>query len=259
MLNYTSYLKVNELLSLQQPLSDGPEHDELLFITIHQVYELWFKQLRHETNGLCLHFSQQKGEKALATLQRVRTILKTLVSQVDILETMTPLSFRSFRDRLETSSGFQSYQFRMVEFAWGAKEPRRLEPFVNYPNIHQELVDIINKPSVFDVFLNFLKAESWNVPNTVLRRDVSKVYTGDQGVEEVLLEIYRKDPRLSLILEALVDVDEGLQEWRYRHVKMVERTIGHKVGTGGSPGASYLKTTLFNPLFPDLWELRSKM
>ena len=217
--SYVNYLKVDELLSLQQPLSDGPEHDELLFIIIHQTYELWFKQLLHELSRLRLLLREAKLHPALGTLKRVRTIMKTLVSQVDILETMTPLEFNSFRARLEASSGFQSYQFREFE-------------------------RVFARPGIRDDVVEFLRANS---PND-----------GALEVESILLTTYRDRPDLSLLLEGLVDLDEGIQEWRYRHVKMVERTIGSKQGTGGSSGADYLKSTLFKPAFPELWAIRAK-
>ncbi len=217
--SYVNYLKVDELLSLQQPLSDGPEHDELLFIIIHQTYELWFKQLLHELSRLRLLLREAKLHPALGTLKRVRTIMKTLVSQVDILETMTPLEFNSFRARLEASSGFQSYQFREFE-------------------------RVFARPGIWDDVVEFLRVNS---PNDAALE-----------VESILLTTYRDRPDLSLLLEGLVDLDEGIQEWRYRHVKMVERTIGSKQGTGGSSGADYLKSTLFKPAFPELWAIRAK-
>ena len=217
--SYVNYLKVDELLGLQHPLSDGPEHDELLFIIIHQTYELWFKQLLHELSRLRRLLRDAELHPALGTLKRVRTIMKTLVSQVDILETMTPLEFNSFRARLEASSGFQSYQFRSFEHVFA-------------------------RPGIWDDVVEFLRANS---PND-----------GAAEVESMLLATYRDRPDLSLLLEGLVDLDEGIQEWRYRHVKMVERTIGAKQGTGGSSGADYLKSTLFKPAFPELWAIRAK-
>ena len=217
--SYVNYLKVDELLGLQHPLSDGPEHDELLFIIIHQTYELWFKQLLHELSRLRRLLRDAELHPALGTLKRVRTIMKTLVSQVDILETMTPLEFNSFRARLEASSGFQSYQFRSFE-------------------------RVFARPGIWDDVVEFLR--------------VGTEEGGSVDIEAMLLATYRDRPDLSLLLEGLVDLDEGIQEWRYRHVKMVERTIGSKQGTGGSSGADYLKSTLFKPVFPELWAIRAK-
>ena len=217
-LSYVSYLKVDELLSLQEPKSDGPEHDEMLFIIIHQTYELWFKQILHELDRARRLLREGSLHASLGTLRRVRTIMKTLVGQVDILETMTPLEFNAFRARLESSSGFQSYQFREFEAVFA-------------------------RPGIWGDVVALLDAHGCLV---------------SPDIEESLLSVYRTRPDVSLLLEELVDIDEGLQEWRYRHVKMVERTIGNSRGTGGSSGAGYLKSTLFNPVFPELWAIRSR-
>jgi tryptophan 2,3-dioxygenase len=200
-LTYTKYLQVDELLKLQQPLSDDPEHDEMLFIITHQVYELWFKQIIHELSDFQSSLEKQNLLIAMRNLKRVLHILKVLVAQMDIIETLSPLSFRAFRDRLENSSGFQSAQFREIEFMLGRRNPTVL---VHYP----------------------------------------------EGEEESLL---------TQLCEHLIDLDEGLQEWRYRHIKMVERTIGNKIGSGGSSGVDYLYKTLLAPLFPDLWAIRNKL
>lgn len=225
-ITYTSYLKIDELLTLQEPLSAGPEHDELLFIIIHQSYELWFKSLLHELRQA--QFTLESGDThlSLGLLGRVRTIMKTLVGQVDILETMTPLQFNTFRDRLDAASGFQSRQFRQLESILGGREPAQ--------------------NGLWQSVLQYL----------ALRKHLPKA--DQHGVNEMLVDVYRNDPEATLLLERLVDIDEGLQEWRYRHVKMVERTIGTKMGTGGSSGAQYLASTLFKPVFPELWQIRSE-
>ncbi len=258
-LTYASYLKVDELLALQQPLSAGPEHDETLFIVIHQVYELWFKQVLHELRFLAGAFRDGDAPRALATLKRVLTILKTLVAQVDILETMTPVSFNSFRARLESASGFQSAQFRELEFLLGKKS----EAFVlHYPEGtagRARLAAAAGEPTLWDAFLRFLATWGLAVPAAALERDVHQPLAPDPEVQAVLLEVYRDHPVLAMVCERLVDFDEGLQEWRYRHVKMVERTIGSKPGTGGSEGAEYLRRTLFQPVFPDLWAIRGAL
>lgn len=223
---YMSYLKINELLALQEPRSDGPEHDELLFIIIHQSYELWFKSLLHELRQAQRTLESGNTHLSLGLLGRVRTIMKTLVGQVDILETMTPLQFNTFRDRLAAASGFQSRQFRELEALLGGRAPE-----------DNGLWQSVMK------YLEFRK----HVPSPV-----------EHGVNAMLVNVYRIDPESALLLERLVDIDEGLQEWRYRHVKMVERTIGTKMGTGGSSGAEYLASTLFKPVFPELWQVRSE-
>ncbi len=258
-LTYSSYLKVDELLELQQPLSDGPEHDEMLFIVIHQVYELWFKQIIHELRLLRHSLAANDLPGGLETFKRVLTILKTLVAQVDVLETMTPVSFNSFRDRLESASGFQSYQFREMEFLLGRRDARVVRHHPPGTRGRERLEELLGKPSLWDSFLSCLEKRGHPVPREALQRDLSRPPEPSPGVQEVLLRIYRTDPELRTACERMVDLDEGLQEWRYRHVKMVERTIGSKPGTGGSQGAAYLRETLFQPLFPDLWEIRSRL
>jgi tryptophan 2,3-dioxygenase len=258
-LTYARYLKTEELLSLQKPLSDGPEHDELLFIVIHQVYELWFKQILHELRRLRQVLEGNDLAGALATLKRILTILKTLVAQVDVLETMTPVAFGSFRARLESASGFQSAQFREVEYLLGHKNLSMAQHHSPDSPGGRRLQELVAQPTVYDSFLHFLKANSYAVPAELLVRDLSQPIPRSEKLQEVLLRIYREDPLCAMVCERLVDLDEGLQEWRYRHVKMVERTIGGRQGTGGSEGSAYLRSTLFRPLFPDLWSIRDRL
>ncbi len=256
---YSSYLKIDELLRLQQPLSDGPEHDEMLFIVIHQVYELWFKQMLHELDYLQKLLGANDTPRALHTLKRVLTILKVNVAQIDILETMTPLEFLSFRARLESGSGFQSYQFRAFEFAIGVKQPAALDRYEPGSPARLELERRFAAPTVWDAFLRYLAAAGHPVPADALGRDVSLPITESAGLQKVLLDVYRNDAAARTLCERLVDLDEGVQEWRYRHVKMVQRTIGTKRGTGGSDGVAYLKTTLDRSAFPDLWAIRAEL
>ncbi len=258
-LTYTSYLKINELLDLQQPLSEGPEHDEMLFIVIHQVYELWFKQINHEVDFACQLLEEDEAEDSLATLKRILTILKIMVAQVDVLETMTPVSFSSFRSRLESASGFQSAQFREFEFRLGWKRSAMVEHHPADSPGGKRLRALVDRPTIFDSFLRFLAGRDYPVPKELLERDVSQPLVESTELQELLVRLYREDHLSSTICERLVDLDEGLQEWRYRHVKMVERTIGAKPGTGGSEGVAYLRRTLFQPLFPDLWAIRSRL
>ena len=252
---YGSYLKVDELLDLQQPRSD--EHDEILFIVIHQVYELWFKEVLHEVDRVTQLLRSDEGARAQHTLKRILTILKVLVAQVDILETMTPLEFLTFRNLLAAASGFQSDQFRQLEFVLGAKSRPSIERFAAGTRARAALEARWNAPTLWDAFLHYLKREGYQIPDAQLTRDVTAPIEPSADVQAVLVGLYRKDPRNSELCERLVDLDEGIQEWRYRHVKMVERTIGAKPGTGGSAGAQYLRTTLAKPLFPDLWEIRA--
>ena len=256
-LTYSQYLKVDELLNLQDPKSKT-EHDEMLFIVIHQVYELWFKQILHEMNLLVKNLNAGETYLSLINLKRILTILKTIVGQVDILETMTPLGFASFRGLLETSSGFQSLQFRKIEFLLGHKREKMMEHFKSESGPYAELKAIFNQPTVYDAFLKHLTIKKYAIPTGLLHRDITKPIEENLELQKILIEIYKIDPLMSQLCERLVDLDEGLQEWRYRHVKMVERTIGVKMGTGGSPGAEYLKRTLFQPIFLDLWSIRSQ-
>jgi tryptophan 2,3-dioxygenase len=256
---YTSYLKVDELLRLQQPLSDGPQHDEMLFIVIHQVYELWFKQLLHEFDRVRRLLEDDEPHRAQHTLKRILTILKVMVAQLDILETMTPLEFVSFRQRLEAASGFQSDQFRQVEFLLGVKTLQAIHRFPEGSRARVALERRYHEPTVWDAFLRYLSREGYRVPQAHLTRDVIARVEPSADVQRIIVEVYRRDIKNAELCERLVDLDEGVQEWRYRHVKMVERTIGAKMGTGGSAGAAYLRETIGRPIFPDLWEVRSQL
>jgi tryptophan 2,3-dioxygenase len=255
-LTYNSYLAVDDLLKLQKPLSDGPEHDEMLFIIIHQTYELWFKQLIHEFQQAQRALEDGNTHYALSILGRIRTIMKVCVAQVDILETMTPLQFNAFRGYLSSSSGFQSAQFRKVEAILGRRDSRMAGHLP--PDMQEEIAEITSRNSIWDSFLDYLTKRGYALPADVISRDKSVAYISNSAVQDVLLKVHQSDPESAMVSERLVDIDEGIQEWRYRHVKMVERTIGHKMGTGGSSGVEYLASTLFNPVFKDLWEIRSR-
>ncbi len=256
-LTYGSYLRIPELLSLQEPRSD--EHDEMLFIVIHQVYELWFKEILHELDHLEGLLEAGDLPSALHTLNRVRTILKLAVAQVDVLETMTPIDFLSFRDRLETASGRQSWQFREVEFALGVKSERAMVEFPEGSDAHDRLRARMARPSLWDALLRYLERAGYEVPPAALGRDLTARVEPSPEVQRLLIRVYREDRATAELCERLIDLDEGFQEWRYRHIKMVERTIGEKRGTGGSSGVDFLKKTLWAPAFPDLWEIRSEL
>ena len=256
-LTYSSYLALDDVLAAQRPKTD--EHDELLFIVIHQVYELWFKQLIHELVHLQERLEAGEGPRALATVRRVLTILKTVVAQIDVLETMTPSQFASFRARLDSASGFQSAQFRELEAVLGRRDPAALEAYAPDSPEHARIGAAMGRRSLFDSFLRYLATQGLDVPADALARDVALPPAAHEGVQAAVLEAYRRDGEAAQVAERLVDLDEGVQEWRYRHVKMVERTIGDKAGTGGSSGAAYLRTTLFRPMFPDLWAVRSAL
>jgi tryptophan 2,3-dioxygenase len=256
---YGTYLRIDDLLALQQPRSPGPEHDEMLFIVIHQVYELWFKELLHEVDFVRRLFEEGESHRVQHTLRRILTVLKVLVAQLDILETMTPLEFLSFRERLEAASGFQSDQFRQLEFTLGRKSRAVIDRFAERSRSREALEARYRAGTLWDAFLHYLAREGYPIPPDQLARDVTRSIQPSTALQQILVDLYRRDAKNAEICERLVDLDEGVQEWRYRHVKMVERTIGAKPGTGGSGGATYLRTTLGQSLFPDLWEIRSQL
>jgi tryptophan 2,3-dioxygenase len=235
------------------------EHDEMLFIVIHQVYELWFKEILHELDYLRGLLLDGDVPRAMHTLKRVLTILKVLVSQLDILETMTPTEFLTFRERLDSASGFQSDQFRQLEFAMGHKKRTSVDRFPEAGRAREALERRWTEPTIWDALVAHLAKEGYEVPEAVLERDPTEQVRPSPELQSVLIELYRTDPWNAELCERFVDLDEGVQEWRYRHVKMVERTIGRKMGTGGSAGSKYLHTTLNEPLFPDLWEIRAHL
>jgi tryptophan 2,3-dioxygenase len=256
---YGSYLMVPELLSLQRcasvdPDTGQPEHDETLFIIIHQVYELWFKQLLHELDFIVARLQEHKVHNASQHLKRVLKIMKTLVGQLDVLETMTPAEFASFRSFLASASGFQSAQFRELEFTLGIKDRIQLDWFAGDERARLEAR--YDAPTLWDAFVATMDVAGMAVPAEVLERDVRLPITENAELQATIVAHY-DDESFSGLCETLTDLDEGLQEWRYRHVMMVRRTIGTKPGTGGSDGASYLTGTLFRPAFPDLWAIRT--
>lgn len=258
-LTYASYLQLDKLLALQRPRSEPPEHDETLFIIIHQTYELWFKQLLHEFDKIQRDFTRNELYGAIHTFKRVRMILKTLVQQLDILETMTPMSFASFRERLETASGFQSTQFRELEFTLGYKRADVL-PYIDSGNPGCPAVQRrFHERSLVDHFYDFLEHYGVAIPAELRAKDVTQPTVPHEAVQAGLLSLYQARPDVVILFELMTDIDEGFQEWRYRHVKVVERTIGSKRGTGGSPGVEFLKESLFRPAFPDLWAIRHKL
>ena len=256
---YSSYLRLAELLSLQTPREGELEHDETLFVVIHQVYELWFKEVLHELDYLQQSLRGNDTPLAGATLKRILTILKTLVAQIDVLETITPLSFLAFRDRLESGSGFQSAQFREIEFILGKKARPSFERYPEGSADRRRVEQRFAQPTLWDAFLHYLNANGYTIPTALLKRDVTLPADPSPAVQTILIDVYRKNPTVASIAERFVDLDEGFMEWRYRHVKMVQRTIGTKMGTGGSAGAEYLLKTLNQPAFPDLWAIRAEL
>lgn len=257
-LTYTSYLKVKELLELQQPESKPEEHDEMLFIIIHQVYELWFKQILHEFDKLRTDLEAGNTWAATKTIRRVLTILKTMVSQIDVLETMTPLEFNSFRGFLQNASGFQSVQFREMEIVCGMRSKHIIEIHKDQPGLQQKLLAREKESTLWESFCTYLQGRGHDIKIPERVNEHGLVYEPSEQNQDQLVRIMNNDPEAAMLCELFVDYDEGLMEWRYRHVKMVERTIGTQKGTGGSAGSKYLHKTLNNPIFPDLWKIRTK-
>ena len=197
--------------------------------------------------------------RAAATFKRLLTILKLVVAQLDVIETMTPVQFLAFRERLESASGFQSGQFRELEAILGRRDAGVLKAYHEGSVDHDRVKGAMERPSVYDSFLRYLAAKGYEIPAEVLERDVTQPVVESEGVQRALLQVYRDDGTPAGLAERMVDFDEGLMEWRYHHVKMVERTIGSRPGTGGSPGAAYLRETLHKSFFPDLWTVRAEL
>lgn len=259
-LSYNDYLKVSELLELQVPQSDPPHHDEMLFIIIHQAYELWFKLILHELDTAMDYMRQAQVLRARHFVHRVVEIMKLLQQQIHILETMTPAEFSQFRDRLKPASGFQSVQFREMEFVMGLKQPAYLKFFEGREEARATLQARLDAPDLRDAFYAMLRGLGYELPKDVSTAALEDDEDARAKLYEALLPIYR-DPSenlpLYLLAESLVELDETVQLWREHHVRVVERIIGHKVGTGGSSGVEYLKTTTGKQSFPHLWKVRT--
>lgn len=252
-LSYGSYLQVGELTALQNLLSDPPRHDEMLFIIIHQVFELWFKQLLHELDAIVDRLNADDPLGAQRLVRRCIEIERVLIQQITVLETMTPNDFLTFRDNLMPASGFQSAQFRFLEAMCGVPSERHLETFAKDSPERRELERRMKAPTIPTAFFGMLRARGFHAPegNDEAQREAR--------VRE-LVKVYQKPDAhydLYLLCEAIVEFDELFTLWRVHHVQMVERMIGSKPGTGGSAGVSYLRGTLDRKFFPELWELRT--
>jgi tryptophan 2,3-dioxygenase len=243
-LSYNKYLRVQDLINLQDCLSDPAHHDELLFITVHQAYELWFKQVLHELDAAIQFLGEDRLPPATRAINRIVEIEKLLVNQIHILESMTPISFLAFRDQLNPASGFQSMQFREIEFSSGLKDERILREFKSDEFAFERLQYRMDRPSLADGFYQALERRGF---------DVSK---RAQAILEILTHFETRYEEFQLA-EALIEHDEYFSLWRSHHIKMVERMVGAKRGTGGSEGIGYLKTTLDKKFFPELWEART--
>ena len=263
-LSYGGYLRLDRLLDAQHPLSrdaDGrPLHDEMLFIVQHQVAELWMKLMIHELKSAIAFIRADALEPCFKILARVKLIQKQLFEQWAVLETLTPSEYDAFRPALGSSSGFQSPQYRAIEFLLGSKQAAMMDVFRHEPIVHAELDVLLHAPSLYDEFLRHLHRRGLPVPADCMERDFTQRYVRHADLVPVFKTIY-DDPRQWWdaydMCEKLVDVDESFQLWRFRHMKTVERIIGHKVGTGGSSGVAYLKRAMDESFFPELLEVRS--
>jgi tryptophan 2,3-dioxygenase len=259
-LSYNKYLRVAELIQLQDCLSEPAHHDELLFITIHQTYELWFKQILHELDASIAQMNEDRAAAAARSLHRVVEIEKVLVSQIHILETMTPINFLAFRDELNPASGFQSMQFREIEFASGVKDEEIMRAFDADEFARARLLSRFQAPTLGDAFYALLRRRGLVAPAddaTLSAEERRKLY--GQRARAVLEIITHFEDRYEefQLAEALIEHDEYFSLWRSHHVRMVERMVGAKRGTGGSEGIGYLNTTLNKKFFPELWEART--
>ncbi|HYY97787.1 MAG TPA: tryptophan 2,3-dioxygenase family protein [Pyrinomonadaceae bacterium] len=259
-LSYNKYLRVRELIGLQECLSDPSHHDELLFITIHQAYELWFKQILHEIDAALASMREDRAAAAARALSRVAEIEKLLVTQIHIIETMTPINFLGFRDQLNPASGFQSMQFREVEFASGLKDDAVLRAFREDEFASERLRARVGSPTLGEEFYALLSRRGLDAPpDGPALSDEERRRRYGRRVRAALEVVTHFESRYEeyQLSEALISHDEFFSLWRYHHVKMVERMLGAKKGTGGSEGVGYLNTTLDKKFFPELWEART--
>lgn len=262
-LNYNSYLKVPELLNLQKLLSDPPHHDEMFFIVIHQAAELWFKLMRHETASMIEDLRAGSVSRALKKLRRLVSVMDLQVKQINLLNTLTPVEFAGFREHLRPASGFQSIQFRMIEFTYGIREDFFLKFFDKEPEKKRELEAIRAMPSVYDEFVRALDKAGYKMPAALLSRDVSKPWVESPELVGVLKQVYESPAdnyHWVLLFETMLDFDEKFALWRSTHMLMVARTIGIKTsGTGGSSGHAFLAGRAPLRFFPELWSVRSEV
>jgi tryptophan 2,3-dioxygenase len=258
-MSYGDYLDLGTLLSAQHPRSQPPQHDELLFIVQHQVAELWLKLLLHELRSARKLLATDELGPALKRLARVKHVQKQLVEQWDVLATLTPSEYAQIRPFLATSSGFQSHQYRAVEFLLGNKNADMVRVFEHDPVVHADLERLLGEPTLYDEFLRFLARRGYAVPGAVLGRDVAQPYRLDEGLVEVFAGVYAAPSDhwgVYETCEELVDIEDLFQQWRFRHLQVVSRTIGHKQGTGGSSGVDFLRRALDLTFFPELYAVR---
>ena len=261
-LDYQSYLGLAKILQAQHPLSDPPHHDELLFIIQHQTAELWFKLIIHELKAAIAHLDADQPSPCLKVLARVKMIQNQLFDQWAVLETLTPTEYVQFRHVLGSASGFQSFQYRTVEFLLGNKDRAVLPLFAHQPEVQASLRQLLESPSVYDAFVRWLARRGFELEHALVERDFSEPRPFSDTLVEILVGIYRDPERCwseYALCERLVDVEESFQLWRFRHLKSVERIIGHKRGTGGSSGVGFLERALAQRFFPELLEVRTQL
>jgi tryptophan 2,3-dioxygenase len=259
-LSYSAYLHLDELLAAQQPRSRPVHHDELLFIVQHQTSELWLKLLLHELRSACDDLAADAVGPALKKLARVKHIQKTLIEQWSVLATLTPAEYAEFRGALGSSSGFQSAQYRAVEFLLGNKNAAVLRVFEHDEPAHALLTELLERPSVYDEFLRLLHRRGHDVPVELLERDVRHAHVFSPGLVDVFTHVYADTVKhwdVYETCEQLIDIEENFQLWRFRHLKTVQRTIGGKTGTGGSSGVPFLRRALDLTFFPELYAVRT--
>ena len=261
-MSYGDYLRLDLVLSAQQPLSNPPRHDELLFIIQHQTSELWLKLMLHELRAVRDLLRDDQLAPALKSLARVKHIQHTLIEQWGVLTTLTPSEYNEFRSFLQSSSGFQSWQYRAIEFILGNKNADMLQVFDHDPSTHRLLSELMEEPTVYDEFLRFLHRRGHAVPSTILERDVTTAWHLHPALVPVFARIYESSREFWQEYEgceALVDVEDNFQLWRFRHLKTVERIIGSKSGTGGSSGVPFLRRALDLTFFPELYAVRAEL
>lgn len=259
-MSYGDYLGLETLLSAQHPLSD--HHDEMLFIVQHQTSELWMRLMLHELGAARRQIQLDELQPAFKMMARVSRIMEQLVRAWDVLATLTPSEYSQFRGLLGHSSGFQSHQYRMIEFILGAKNEVAARPFKHKPEIYAEVVSHLNAPSLYDEALRLLARRGFRIDAGVVERDWTQPNELNASVEAAWLEIYRDTAQhweLYELAEELVDLEDSFRQWRFRHLTTVQRIIGFKRGTGGTAGVSYLKGVLERELFPELWKLRTSL
>ena len=261
-LTYANYLGLEKLLSAQTPLSDPPHHDEILFIIQHQTSELWMKLIIHELKAAIVHIRKDNPGPVSKILSRVKQVQRQLFEQWGVLETLTPSEYAEFRGVLRSASGFQSLQYRMVEFLLGNKNAGMLKVFDHVPKDRERLREILESPSIYDEFLRFLARNGHAVPTMHIDRDWTQPHVRDLGLVPIFKKIYDHPNDYWVeydLCEKLVDVEESFQLWRFRHMKTVERVIGFKQGTGGSSGVAFLKQALELTFFPELLDVRTEI